>query len=102
MDNHDNQRNHGGGEQVLTYKDGYDYKVATAFHIGHVYSGQKRVMSSYEFTDPDAGPPSAQPNIGLNTFCENGWVCEHRWPTVGALAQVYNIVHDIFLAFDMF
>ena len=60
VDNHDNQRNHGGGGDVLTYKDDYYYKLATAFNLGHHYAF-KRVMSSYDFTDTDAGPPGNQP-----------------------------------------
>ena len=63
VDNHDNQRNHGGGGDVLTYKDDYYYKLATAFNLAHHYAF-KRVMSSYDFTDPDAGPPPNQPNGG--------------------------------------
>ena len=60
MDNHDNQRNHGGGGTILTYKDDYYYKLATAFNLAHHYAF-KRVMSSYDFTDTDAGPPGNQP-----------------------------------------
>ena len=60
VDNHDNQRNHGGGGDVLTYKDDYYYKLATAFNLAHHYAF-KRVMSSYDFTDTDAGPPGNQP-----------------------------------------
>ena len=50
MDNHDNQRGDGGGGDVCTYKDSYNYKLATGFHLAHVY-GFKRVMSSYDFND---------------------------------------------------
>ena len=53
VDNHDNQR--GGG--VLTYKEDYNYKLASGFLLAHPY-GFKRVMSSYDFTDFDQGPPS--------------------------------------------
>ena len=61
VDNHDNQRNHGGGGDVLTYKDDYYYKLATAFNLAHHYAF-KRVMSSYAFgDDTDAGPPGNQP-----------------------------------------
>ena len=60
VDNHDNQRNHGGGGTILTYKDDYYYKLATAFNLAHHYAF-KRVMSSYDFTDTDAGPPGNQP-----------------------------------------
>ena len=46
---------------MLTYKDDYYYKLATAFNLGHHYAF-KRVMSSYAFgDDTDAGPPGNQP-----------------------------------------
>ena len=57
VDNHDNQRGHGGAGGVLAY----EYKMATAYHLAHVYSF-KRVMSSYMFDSgsSDQGPPEAQ------------------------------------------
>ena len=61
VDNHDNQR--GGG--VLTYKEDYNYKLASGFLLAHPY-GFKRVMSSYDFTDFDQGPPSRYIN---SFFC---------------------------------
>ena len=52
VDNHDNQRT----GDVLTYKEDYNYKLASAFLIAHPY-GFKRIMSSYDFNDNDQGPP---------------------------------------------
>jgi alpha-amylase len=45
-----------------------------------------RVMSSYYFTNTDAGPPSV--GVQGGAYCQDGknWVCEHRW------AQVANMV----------
>lgn len=58
VDNHDNQRGHGGGgANVLTYKQARQYKMATAFKLAHPF-GIKRLMSSFAFTDTDQGPPS--------------------------------------------
>ncbi|XP_017774160.1 PREDICTED: alpha-amylase-like [Nicrophorus vespilloides] len=92
IDNHDNQRGHGGGgDMVLTYKNSKQYKMATAFMLAHPY-GSTRVMSSFDFKDSDQGPPQdAQGNIisaGINNddTCSNGWICEHRW------RQIYNMV----------
>ena len=61
VDNHDNQRGHGGAGGVLTHKEAYEYKMATAYHLAHPYSF-KRVMSSYMFPDSntDQGPPGSQ------------------------------------------
>ena len=66
VDNHDNQRNSGGGGNVLTYKDDYNYKLAVGFLLAHDY-GFKRVMSSYYFDDNDQGPPKKYANIIANT-----------------------------------
>lgn len=58
VDNHDNQRGHGaGGSDILTYKDPKAYKAAIGFLLGHEYAQATRVMSSFAFTDPEAGPP---------------------------------------------
>ena len=58
VDNHDNQRDHGGGGNIITYHDSYHYKLATAFKLAHPY-GFTRIMSSYDFPqgDGDYGPP---------------------------------------------
>ena len=72
VDNHDNQRGHGGGGGVLTasnqiegnpaFHNDWQYKVAVAFMLGHDY-GFKRVMSSYYFgnTDQVAASPTTSP-----------------------------------------
>nr|QEI22884.1 putative alpha-amylase [Oryctes rhinoceros] len=92
VDNHDNQRGHGaGGDNILTYKNPKQYKMASAFMLAHPY-GSTRVMSSFAFTDTDAGPPQdgngniISPGINADETCTNGWVCEHRW------RQIYNMV----------
>ncbi|KRT84430.1 hypothetical protein AMK59_1811, partial [Oryctes borbonicus] len=88
VDNHDNQRATG---DVLTYKNAKQYKMAIAFMLAHPY-GSPRIMSSYSFTNSDAGPPANQngnitsPGINDDDTCTNGWVCEHRW------RQIYNMV----------
>ena len=80
-DNHDTQR----GNAPLTYKDGDVYKLMNMFMISHPY-GYPKVMSSYYFTDHDAGPPSAGANADT---CGDGntWVCEHRWTEVANLVN---------------
>ncbi|XP_055895484.1 alpha-amylase-like isoform X1 [Biomphalaria glabrata] len=92
IDNHDNQRGHGGGGGVLTHWEPKPYKMATAFMLAHPY-GMPRVMSSYEYNRANnyEGPPH---NSDMTTAsvqmsgmrCTNGWSCEHRW------RQIYNMV----------
>merc|ERR1712130_200009 len=48
VNNHDNQRGHGGGGHVVTFHNPWELKLATAFMMAHDY-GEPRVMSSYEF-----------------------------------------------------
>jgi alpha-amylase len=93
LDNHDNQRD----GHVLTYKDGRLYKMANAFHLAWPY-GIPRLMSSFNFTDRDVGPPrDAVGNIVAPTFdaagqCNNGWVCEHRWHQIKEMIKFRNAV----------
>jgi alpha-amylase len=59
VDNHDNQRGHGAGGAVLTYKQSRNYKIANAFMMAWPYAFIQ-IMSSYDFPmDVDwQGPPS--------------------------------------------
>lgn len=92
VDNHDNQRGHGGGgANVLTYKDSKNYKMATAFHLAWPF-GISRIMSSFAFETSDQGPPAdskgnlISPQFNEDGACINGFVCEHRW------RQIYNMI----------
>ncbi|KAL4715018.1 hypothetical protein ACJJTC_003169 [Scirpophaga incertulas] len=91
IDNHDNERGHGGGGGVLTYKQPRPYKAAIAFLLAHPY-GEPQIMSSFEFWDPEIGPPMnsqgniISPSINSDGTCGNGWVCQHRW------RQIYSMV----------
>ncbi|CAG0888559.1 unnamed protein product [Cyprideis torosa] len=97
VDNHDNQRGHGGAGNVVTHKSGRDYKLAACYMLAYDY-GFTRLMSSYWFDSTDQGPPGS--NGGTNDVlinsdgsgCENGWVCEHRWPSIARMVQFRNAV----------
>ncbi|XP_023334511.1 alpha-amylase [Eurytemora carolleeae] len=94
VDNHDNQRGHGGAGGVLTASgpghNDWQYKVASAFMLAHDY-GFKRVMSSYYFDNSDQGPPGAQPGPP-GQACGNGWTCEHRWSSIMNMVKFANAV----------
>ena len=62
MNNHDNQRGHGGGGGIVTFEDPHGLKVTTGMLMALPY-GTKRIMSSYYFDDSDAGPPPSQPRV---------------------------------------
>ncbi|XP_049801843.1 alpha-amylase 2-like [Schistocerca nitens] len=91
IDNHDNQRGHGGAGEVLTFQTPKLYKMASAFMLAWPY-GFPRVMSSYVFSTSDDGPPQdsnqaiISPTINADDSCARPWVCEHRW------RQIYNMV----------
>ena len=59
IDNHDNQRGHGAGGDIVSHKRSRPYKIANAFMLAWPYAFTQ-VMSSYEFDmDKDwQGPPN--------------------------------------------
>ncbi|MBN1430678.1 MAG: alpha amylase C-terminal domain-containing protein [Anaerolineae bacterium] len=96
-DNHDKQRGHGGGGSYLTYKDGAKYALANVLMLAWPY-GYPQVMSSYAFTDTDAGPPGTGGVIraiydsptDTTPDCFGDWVCEHRWAAIGNMVAFRN------------
>ena len=93
--NHDNERGHGGGDGLITFRDPYDYKIATVFMMAWPY-GTKRIMSSYYFVDTEAGPPALTRGLPddepLATSCTNDWVCQHRWKAISAIFEFAAVV----------
>jgi alpha-amylase len=86
IDNHDTQRN---GRAKLTYKDGSPYALAEAFMIAWPY-GVPQVMSSFTFSNPDAGPPAAGNGTTTAVNCSAGWACEHRWRSTENMVALRN------------
>ncbi|CAL8142688.1 unnamed protein product [Orchesella dallaii] len=106
IDNHDNQRGHGGGgADILTFRVSRMYKMATAFMLAHPY-GLTRVMSSYNWEqnwdggvdrNDWIGPPNENGNtlpvtINPDLTCGNGWICEHRWRQIYNMNRFRNVV----------
>lgn len=101
IDNHDNQRGHGGGGNVLTHKDQQNYELANLLMLAWPY-GYPSVMSSFAFASAEQGPPSKEngETLGIgNVGClkseqskrsSSGWVCEHRWPSIKAMVKFRN------------
>lgn len=95
IDNHDKQRGHGGGGTYLTYKNGKLYDLANIFMLAFPY-GYPQVMSSYDFSTSDQGPPSdaaghthdVYVNGEANCFAE--WRCEHRQTTIANMVAFHN------------
>ena len=89
IDNHDTQRN---GRAKLTYKDGTTYGLAEAFMLAYPY-GTPSVMSSFTFSNADAGPPATSNGTTTAVNCSSGWACEHRWRTTANLVGFHNSVY---------
>jgi alpha-amylase len=88
IDNHDVQRGHAGGSDILTHREWAVYRLANVFMLAWPY-GYPMVMSSYRFGDSDQGPPSTQP-VDENGRCSAEWVCEHRDPAIAAMVGFRN------------
>jgi alpha-amylase len=85
-DNHDTQR--GGG--VLTFRDNGRYAMANAFMLAWTY-GSPEVMSSYEFSSYDQGPPADGSGRTTDTTCfTNRWRCEQRWQVIANMVAFHN------------
>jgi alpha-amylase len=97
IDNHDKQRGHGGGGNYLTYKDGKLYDLANIFMLAYPY-GIPQIMSSYDFSNSDQGPPADEQGRTLDVDCAQAWVCEHRRGAIAAMVQFHNQVADAPLA----
>jgi alpha-amylase len=94
IDNHDTQRM---GGDILTYKDGPLYNLANAFMLAWPY-GSPTVMSSYEFNDPNQGPPGDWYGNVTDTTCfSGGWRCEHRWRSTVNMVDFHNVVDGAWL-----
>lgn len=92
VDNHDNQRGHGAGGDILTYKRGDFYALANVFMLAWPH-GHPRLMSSYDFIDTEAGPPAASVHGGNGLNCFGGdWICEHRWQPIAGMVGFRSAV----------
>ena len=88
IDNHDTQRN---GRARLTYKDGQTHALAQAFNLAFPY-GTPKLMSSFTFSNPEAGPPASANGITHQVTCGSGWECEHRRRVVANMVGFHNTV----------
>jgi alpha-amylase len=91
IDNHDVQRGHAGGDNVLTHREWEAYKLASIFMLAWPY-GYPMVMSSYHISDSEHGPPSTQA-VGEAGNCSAEWVCEHRDPAIAAMVGFRRQTH---------
>lgn len=100
IDNHDNQRGHGAGGNILSHKNEEElYKLAVLFMLAHPY-GRPRVMSSFAFDDTEQGPPTVEGSketLPVHTaagMCNDAWKCEHRWQIIANMVAFRQAVAD--------
>lgn len=95
-DNHDNQRGHGSGGSIVTFKNGAVHDLANVFALGWPY-GHPSVMSSYDFTDTDQGPPSDANGNTTSVYqggvadCDGPWMCEHRHRPIAGMVGFRSV-----------
>ncbi|HEY8373817.1 MAG TPA: alpha-amylase family protein [Pseudonocardiaceae bacterium] len=88
IDNHDTQRTW----PVLTFRDNGRYALANAFMLAWPY-GTPKLMSSYEYTSDEQGPPADSAGRTADTTCfSNRWRCEHRWQVIANMVGFHNAV----------
>ncbi|CEL62905.1 alpha-amylase [Rhizoctonia solani AG-1 IB] len=83
--NHDTERNGAS----LTYKSGSIYTLAHVFMLAYPY-GTPTVLSSYTFSNNDAGSPSNGAGSCSGSGGANGWQCQHRWSAVAGMVKWRN------------
>ena len=69
------------------------YVTATIFSLAHPY-GTPTILSSYSFSDTDAGAPNGGTGTCTGTGGENGWLCQHRWVAFSGMVGFRNNVGD--------
>ncbi|XP_054286175.1 alpha-amylase 4N-like [Macrosteles quadrilineatus] len=84
IDNHDTERTT-DDKNTLNYKKSRAYKMAVVFMLAKGDYTSK-ILSGYQFSSFDQGPPSQPPRPINKNVCSHGWVCQHRW------RQIYNAV----------
>lgn len=93
IDNHDIQRGHGGDAPALNYTDSPLYELAVLYMLASPY-GYPMVMSGYEFADGDQGPPRIRPIDAATGKCNEGWMCEHRYPLFVNMVELRRVAGD--------
>jgi alpha-amylase len=75
---------------VLTFRDNGRYAMANAFMLAWTY-GTPALMSSYEFSNNDQGPPANSAGRTNDSTCfTGGWRCEQRWQVIANMVRFHN------------
>ncbi|KAK7047174.1 hypothetical protein VNI00_006840 [Paramarasmius palmivorus] len=86
--NHDTER---GGNSLNSNSPSNTYVTATIFSLAHPY-GTPTILSSYSFSNNDAGAPNGGAGTCSGTGGSNGWLCQHRWIAFSGMVGFRNTV----------
>ncbi len=97
-DNHITQRSR--DRNIVTFNtpadNGASYTLANVFMLAWPY-GIPKVMSSYDWPREEGnwfGPPATADGQTLPVSCGDGWVCEHRWPSIANMVEFRNVTQS--------
>ncbi|KAF5376995.1 hypothetical protein D9615_007302 [Tricholomella constricta] len=86
--NHDTERN---GGSLNFHSPSNTYIIAHVFSLAHPY-GTPTVLSSFSFSDHDAGPPSGGSGSCSTARMNGGWLCQHRFVAISGMVGFRNNV----------
>ncbi|KAI0746664.1 glycoside hydrolase [Daedaleopsis nitida] len=86
--NHDTAR---GGNSLNSNSPSNTYTTAMIFSLAHPY-GTPTILSSYSFSDNDAGAPNGGAGTCSGSGGSNGWLCQHRWTAIAGMVGFRNTV----------
>ncbi|PPR02056.1 hypothetical protein CVT24_011155 [Panaeolus cyanescens] len=88
VDNHDTERN---GASLSYQSPNNIYALASVFALAHPY-GAPTVLSSFSFSNKDAGAPNNGAGTCSANGGSNGWNCQHRWLAISGMVGFRNTV----------
>ncbi|KAF9258748.1 glycoside hydrolase [Marasmius fiardii PR-910] len=86
--NHDTERS---GGSLNSNSPSNTYVTATIFSLAHPF-GTPSILSSYSFSNTDAGAPNGNTGTCSATGGANGWLCQHRWVAFSGMVGFRNTV----------
>jgi len=86
--NHDTERD----SSTLSYTSPSNmYTLGHVLMLAHPY-GTPTVLSSYTFSNTDAGAPNGNYGVCSGNGGSDGWLCQHRWTAVAGMVGFHNKV----------
>ncbi|KAJ3308829.1 hypothetical protein HDU93_005646, partial [Gonapodya sp. JEL0774] len=83
--NHDTERD-SAGKTIKVDSPNNAYLLAHVFLLAQPYGSRVTVLSSYNFTTTDQGPPLDSASKTLDSDgCGSPWRCEHRWTVIAEM-----------------